>query len=206
MRCHSSEPSQNLVYCVSGLVLTAIARCCIRVSPEHQYSAPLGSSQRCVCSHHWRVLLSGTQDRNCRGSALLTVGTRLIEQQKLFASLRLDPTIRAGATRTTMIVRRACRRCTQLRPAVRRLSSSAASVDPAEVSRFGSIKQAWWDPASTAGSGPLHAMNSLRSKFIAQAAGSGGLATPLKGLRVLDVGCGGEDRRLFGSTSVSFQT
>lgn len=58
----------------------------------------------------------------------------------------------------------------------------AQNVDPQELQRFESVAGSWWDPE-----GPLktlHNMNPLRLQFITD-------HTPLRGLRVLDVGCGG---------------
>ncbi len=59
---------------------------------------------------------------------------------------------------------------------------NTANVDPAELAKFSSLAHRWWD--SEGEFGPLHAINPLRLDWI------DGIA-PLKGLRVLDVGCGG---------------
>jgi 2-polyprenyl-6-hydroxyphenyl methylase / 3-demethylubiquinone-9 3-methyltransferase len=79
--------------------------------------------------------------------------------------------------------------------AVLRCSFSSASINPAELDKFRHIRDQWWDPTSTAGSGPLHAMNILRTRFIADSVrGSSSTSskiTPLQDLRCLDVGCGG---------------
>ena len=56
------------------------------------------------------------------------------------------------------------------------------NADPAELEKFASLAQSWWDPAGP--SKPLHELNPLRLRYIRQAA-------PLQGARVLDVGCGG---------------
>ncbi len=63
-------------------------------------------------------------------------------------------------------------------------SSSAAStnVDAAEIKKFAELANRWWDPESEFR--PLHQINPLRLDFIEK-------YTPLKGKRVLDVGCGG---------------
>ncbi len=63
-------------------------------------------------------------------------------------------------------------------------SSSAAStnVDAAEIKKFAELANRWWDPESEFR--PLHQINPLRLDFIEK-------HTPLKGKRVLDVGCGG---------------
>jgi len=74
-------------------------------------------------------------------------------------------------------------------------SSSSASVSAEEVARFSAQAEAWWDPH-----GPfraLHEMEALRTGYISDIlktyAGADFVKDmlPLKGLRVLDVGCGG---------------
>jgi 2-polyprenyl-6-hydroxyphenyl methylase / 3-demethylubiquinone-9 3-methyltransferase len=77
-----------------------------------------------------------------------------------------------------------------------RCSFSSASINPAELDKFRHIRDQWWDPSSTAGSGPLHAMNILRTRFIADSvrgssSSSSKIGKPLQDLRCLDVGCGG---------------
>ena len=59
---------------------------------------------------------------------------------------------------------------------------NAANVDQAELTKFSSLAHRWWDVDGEFG--PLHAINPLRLDWI------DGIA-PLKGQRVLDVGCGG---------------
>ena len=59
---------------------------------------------------------------------------------------------------------------------------NAANVDQAELTKFSSLAHRWWDVDGEFG--PLHAINPLRLDWI------DGVA-PLKGQRVLDVGCGG---------------
>jgi 2-polyprenyl-6-hydroxyphenyl methylase/3-demethylubiquinone-9 3-methyltransferase len=54
--------------------------------------------------------------------------------------------------------------------------------DPAEIARFDSIAQRWWDPKGEFR--PLHALNPVRLEYVATRSG-------LAGKRVLDVGCGG---------------
>lgn len=68
------------------------------------------------------------------------------------------------------------------------------TVDPAEVAKFEAMAAEWWDPNGKFR--PLHLMNPCRLDYIcAQIAAEFGrdLAGPLpfKGLRVLDIGCGG---------------
>lgn len=72
--------------------------------------------------------------------------------------------------------------------------SANTTVDPAEIERFSRIAGEWWDP--TGKFAPLHRLNPLRIGYIRdRAAGhwqrdalSG---TPLRGLTLLDIGCGG---------------
>ena len=68
------------------------------------------------------------------------------------------------------------------------------TVDPAEVAKFQAMAAEWWDPAGKFK--PLHQMNPCRLSYItAQIAAefdrdlTGPL--PFKGLRLLDIGCGG---------------
>ncbi len=70
----------------------------------------------------------------------------------------------------------------------------SSTVDPAEIERFSRIAEEWWDPMGKFA--PLHRLNPLRIGYIRDRAAlqwqrealSG---TPLKGLSVLDIGCGG---------------
>lgn len=57
-----------------------------------------------------------------------------------------------------------------------------ANVDPAEIQKFEELASRWWDPKSEFR--PLHEMNPIRLDYIERHA-------PLKGKKVLDVGCGG---------------
>ena len=59
---------------------------------------------------------------------------------------------------------------------------NAPNVDQAELTKFSSLAHRWWDVDGEFG--PLHAINPLRLDWI------DGIS-PLKGQRVLDVGCGG---------------
>jgi 2-polyprenyl-6-hydroxyphenyl methylase/3-demethylubiquinone-9 3-methyltransferase len=68
------------------------------------------------------------------------------------------------------------------------------TVDPAEVAKFEAMAAEWWDPNGKFK--PLHMLNPCRLDYIcAQIAAEFGrdLAGPLpfKGLRILDIGCGG---------------
>ena len=55
------------------------------------------------------------------------------------------------------------------------------NVDPAEIARFGALARRWWDPEGP--QRPLHDLNPARLRYVAE-------RVPLKGARVLDVGCG----------------
>ncbi len=57
-----------------------------------------------------------------------------------------------------------------------------SNVDPSEIKKFEDLASRWWDPESEFA--PLHAINPLRTDYI-------DLHSPVKGLKVLDVGCGG---------------
>jgi 2-polyprenyl-6-hydroxyphenyl methylase/3-demethylubiquinone-9 3-methyltransferase len=59
---------------------------------------------------------------------------------------------------------------------------TALNADPKELAKFGELAHRWWDPNSEFR--PLHDINPLRLDWIES-------QTPLTGLRVLDVGCGG---------------
>ena len=72
--------------------------------------------------------------------------------------------------------------------------ATGASVDAAEVERFGRIAAEWWDPKGKFA--PLHRFNPTRLTFVRELAlerfGRDGAATrPFEGLRLLDIGCGG---------------
>jgi len=56
------------------------------------------------------------------------------------------------------------------------------NADPQELAKFGELAHRWWDPESEFK--PLHQINPLRLAWM------DGLS-PFKGLKVLDVGCGG---------------
>jgi 2-polyprenyl-6-hydroxyphenyl methylase/3-demethylubiquinone-9 3-methyltransferase len=58
-----------------------------------------------------------------------------------------------------------------------------ANVDSSEIGRFDRIAASWWDPNGEMA--PLHVINPVRARYIAQAAGT------LEGKAVVDVGCGG---------------
>ncbi|MEM9104625.1 MAG: bifunctional 2-polyprenyl-6-hydroxyphenol methylase/3-demethylubiquinol 3-O-methyltransferase UbiG [Pseudomonadota bacterium] len=71
---------------------------------------------------------------------------------------------------------------------------NATTVDQQEIDRFSALASEWWNP--TGKFRPLHKFNPVRLTYIRdQAAARFGrdikAAEPLKGLRVLDIGCGG---------------
>ena len=59
---------------------------------------------------------------------------------------------------------------------------TVANVDPAELAKFSALAHRWWDLDGEFGA--LHQINPLRLDWIDR-------ISPLKGTRVLDVGCGG---------------
>ena len=68
------------------------------------------------------------------------------------------------------------------------------TVDPAEVERFQRVAAEWWDPNGKLA--PLHRLNPLRLAYIRDRAAAHWhrdplAGTPLAGLSLLDVGCGG---------------
>ncbi|PHR92368.1 MAG: bifunctional 3-demethylubiquinol 3-O-methyltransferase/2-polyprenyl-6-hydroxyphenol methylase [Robiginitomaculum sp.] len=68
------------------------------------------------------------------------------------------------------------------------------SVDPSEMAHFAAMAEDWWNPNGKFK--PLHIMNGLRTRFIkdeicAHFMRDPDAELPLKGLRLLDIGCGG---------------
>ena len=61
--------------------------------------------------------------------------------------------------------------------------AAQCNADAAELERFAAMAAQWWDPNGP--NRPLHAMNPVRVKYIAERAGG------LAGKNCLDVGCGG---------------
>ena len=73
-------------------------------------------------------------------------------------------------------------------------AGTAGTVDPEDIARFSAIAAEWWDP--TGKFRPLHRLNPLRLTYIRDTVcrrlGRDPLAPEaLKGLRVVDIGCGG---------------
>lgn len=62
------------------------------------------------------------------------------------------------------------------------LSSARTNVNPSEVAKFSALANRWWDPGGP--QAPLHVLNPARLGYVAA-------RHPLRGARVLDVGCGG---------------
>jgi 2-polyprenyl-6-hydroxyphenyl methylase/3-demethylubiquinone-9 3-methyltransferase len=74
------------------------------------------------------------------------------------------------------------------------MQTAQTTVDPSEVAKFEAMAAEWWDPKGKFK--PLHLMNPCRLDYITrQIAGEFGRdltqPEPLKGLRLLDIGCGG---------------
>jgi 2-polyprenyl-6-hydroxyphenyl methylase/3-demethylubiquinone-9 3-methyltransferase len=68
------------------------------------------------------------------------------------------------------------------------------TVDDAEIAKFEAMAAEWWDPSGKFK--PLHMLNPCRLDYVtAQIAAEFGrdpkAANPFKGLRILDIGCGG---------------
>jgi 2-polyprenyl-6-hydroxyphenyl methylase/3-demethylubiquinone-9 3-methyltransferase len=68
------------------------------------------------------------------------------------------------------------------------------SIDPADVERFSRIAAEWWDPKGKFA--PLHRFNPIRLGFIrdevlGRFGGDPNARQPFKGLKLLDIGCGG---------------
>lgn len=62
------------------------------------------------------------------------------------------------------------------------MNAPASNVDPAELAKFNTLAQRWWDPHGP--SKPLHDLNPLRMRYLERIA-------PLKERAIVDVGCGG---------------
>jgi 2-polyprenyl-6-hydroxyphenyl methylase/3-demethylubiquinone-9 3-methyltransferase len=74
--------------------------------------------------------------------------------------------------------------------------TSFSTYDKSEVQKFSKVGSEWWNPRSSQGTGPLHSMNPVRVDFIrtilSKHRGTEDIAPmiSLRGLRILDVGCG----------------
>ena len=74
------------------------------------------------------------------------------------------------------------------------MTSTAASIDKKEVDAFAAMAETWWDPNGPFK--PLHTLNPARVEFIRNTlcqhfGRDPGKDKPLKGLKLLDIGCGG---------------
>jgi 2-polyprenyl-6-hydroxyphenyl methylase/3-demethylubiquinone-9 3-methyltransferase len=74
------------------------------------------------------------------------------------------------------------------------MPDAVSSIDPAEIARFSAIADEWWDPNGKFA--PLHRFNPVRLDFIREQAlarfgREGAAKSPFKGLKLLDIGCGG---------------
>ena len=74
------------------------------------------------------------------------------------------------------------------------MQTAQTTVDPSEVAKFEAMAAEWWDPKGKFK--PLHMLNPCRLDYITQQI-AGEFARdlkddmPFKGLRILDIGCGG---------------
>ena len=71
--------------------------------------------------------------------------------------------------------------------------SAPSTVDPAEVERFSALAAEWWNPRGKMA--PLHKFNPVRIGYIRDQAAARFARNPkrldsMKGLRMLDIGCG----------------
>ncbi|KAM6278898.1 ubiquinone biosynthesis O-methyltransferase, mitochondrial isoform 2-T5 [Porphyrio hochstetteri] len=75
----------------------------------------------------------------------------------------------------------------------RLFSTSHSSVDPKEMKKFQLLAQKWWDEDGEYSA--LHSMNDIRVPFIRDTllsmSSNYSLGSPLSGVKILDVGCGG---------------
>jgi 2-polyprenyl-6-hydroxyphenyl methylase/3-demethylubiquinone-9 3-methyltransferase len=74
------------------------------------------------------------------------------------------------------------------------MPEASGSIDEAEVARFAEMAEAWWDP--TGAFRPLHKLNPVRLAYIrdrltAHFGRDRQALTPLAGLELVDIGCGG---------------
>ncbi|MFX0545501.1 bifunctional 2-polyprenyl-6-hydroxyphenol methylase/3-demethylubiquinol 3-O-methyltransferase UbiG [Roseovarius sp. S1116L3] len=74
------------------------------------------------------------------------------------------------------------------------MQRAASTIDDAEVAKFQAMAEEWWDP--TGKFKPLHMMNPCRLDYITQQIAAEferdlSEDAPFKGLRILDIGCGG---------------
>src|ERR1700709_1243734 len=74
------------------------------------------------------------------------------------------------------------------------MPASSSTVDQDEVERFSALAAEWWNPRGKMA--PLHKFNPVRIAYIRDQAAARFERAPkrldsMKGLRILDIGCGG---------------
>ena len=74
------------------------------------------------------------------------------------------------------------------------MQAAETTIDPGEVAKFQAMADEWWDPNGKFK--PLHMLNPCRLDYIAAQIAAEfdrdlSAQTPFKGLRILDIGCGG---------------
>ena len=73
----------------------------------------------------------------------------------------------------------------------RQINAAPGTVDPAELDRYNKLAATWWDAGGPMW--PLHRLNAIRVPFITRCvatAVAGASEDDLRGLTVLDIGCG----------------
>ena len=78
--------------------------------------------------------------------------------------------------------------------ATREQRAHGTTVDPEEIAKFAAMAEDWWDPNGKFR--PLHKLNPTRIAYIRDRAletfaGKANVPKPLKGHKILDIGCGG---------------
>jgi len=67
---------------------------------------------------------------------------------------------------------------------------SSSTMNQSEVDKFSKMAEDWWNPNGVCK--PLHSMNRLRIPFVRdRLVPDVKTDTPLKGFKILDIGCGG---------------
>jgi len=79
-----------------------------------------------------------------------------------------------------------------------RRQNTQSTVDPSEVERFSALAAEWWDPRGKMA--PLHKFNPVRIGYVRDRAAvrfgrDAKRLDSMKGLRILDIGCGGGQQR-----------
>jgi len=74
------------------------------------------------------------------------------------------------------------------------MTPASPSIDAEEVERFSALAETWWDPKGSMA--PLHRLNPARLGFLRQVLAAhfdrdARSLRPFRGLRILDIGCGG---------------